>query len=126
RGRLGDRLRARQPGVGSAPRVAAQQERAVAGDRTGYSRAGVGAAVNKIGVRARFPQNSLPAVLRGGNRALTPIFLSSIFLLLSSLAQAQGCGVIDPELRGSYAGPCVNGLAEGRGSAVGTAEYRGE
>jgi len=34
--------------------------------------------------------------------------------------------VIDPELRGSYAGPCVNGLAEGQGVAAGTAEYRGE
>jgi hypothetical protein len=64
--------------------------------------------------------------LRGGNRALTPIFLFPIFLLLSSVAQAQQCGVIDPELRGSYAGPCVNGLAEGQGTASGTAEYRGE
>jgi hypothetical protein len=49
-----------------------------------------------------------------------------IFLLLSSLAAAQECRVVDPELRGSYAGACVNGLAEGQGSASGTAEYRGE
>lgn len=33
--------------------------------------------------------------------------------------------MLDPELQASYAGPCVNGLAEGVGSAVGSAEYRG-
>ena len=51
-----------------------------------------------------------------------PVFL----LLLPALAQAQECGVVDPELQGSYAGPCVNGLAEGQGRAAGTAEFRGE
>lgn len=35
--------------------------------------------------------------------------------------------MLDPELQGIYAGPCVNGLAEGVGHAVGAAaEYRGE
>ena len=35
------------------------------------------------------------------------------------------CKVIDPELQGSYAGPCVNGLAQGEGYATGIATYRG-
>jgi hypothetical protein len=34
--------------------------------------------------------------------------------------------VLDPELQGSYSGPCVGGLAEGQGVATGTAEYRGD
>jgi len=55
------------------------------------------------------------------NRALTPIFL---LLFCTSLA-AQDCKVLDPELRGAYAGPCRDGLAEGEGEARGTAEYRG-
>ena len=80
--------------------------------------------MSKIGVRARFPQNRLPAILRGGNRALTPILLAAI--LLAGSVHAQECRVLDPELQASYAGPCVNGLAEGYGSAAGTAEYRGE
>lgn len=49
-----------------------------------------------------------------------PIFL---VLLLPSLAFA--CKVLDPELQGGYAGPCVNGLAQGEGSASGIATYRG-
>lgn len=40
-------------------------------------------------------------------------------------AQA-GCAVLDPELQGSYEGGCVNGKAEGRGTAKGTAAYVGE
>lgn len=62
-------------------------------------------------------------------RALTPIFnrgLSLIFLFfLASAVRAENCRVIDPELQGSYSGPCVNGLAEGVGSASGTASYHG-
>jgi len=51
-------------------------------------------------------------------------------LLLGSLgfcvhAQTQSCRVLDPELQGHYEGPCVEGLAEGEGSARGIAEYRG-
>lgn len=56
-----------------------------------------------------------------GNWALTPIFLA----LFALPAFAQTCRVVDPELQASYAGPCVNGLAEGEGSAIGTAEYSG-
>lgn len=33
--------------------------------------------------------------------------------------------MIDPELQDSYAGPCVNGLAEGEGRASGVASYVG-
>jgi hypothetical protein len=54
-------------------------------------------------------------------RGLTPIFL-----FLSFAAVAQECKVLDPELQGSYAGSCKDGLAEGSGQAQGTAEYRGE
>jgi hypothetical protein len=50
-----------------------------------------------------------------------PIFL----VLLALSAPALACKVIDPELQGSYAGPCVNGLAEGEGYATGIATYRG-
>ena len=53
--------------------------------------------------------------------ALTPILL-----LLAGLAHAQQCRVLDPELQAEYAGGCVNGLAQGMGSARGRAEYRGE
>lgn len=58
------------------------------------------------------------------NRALTLTFL--VLLALPGTLAAQACRVLDPELQNVYAGPCVNGLAEGFGSAVGTAEYRGE
>jgi hypothetical protein len=34
--------------------------------------------------------------------------------------------VLDPELQSNYSGPCVNGLAEGRGRASGSADYSGE
>ena len=53
-------------------------------------------------------------------RALSPI------LLLASVAHAQQCRVLDPELQEAYAGPCVNGLAQGMGYARGRAEYTGE
>jgi hypothetical protein len=49
-----------------------------------------------------------------------------VFLLLAGVAHAQGCKVVDPELQAYYAGPCVNGLAEGRGIAEGTAHYEGK
>jgi hypothetical protein len=57
--------------------------------------------------------------------------VSRLLLLIALLAfggglNAQQCQVLDPELQQSYAGLCVSGLAEGIGSAVGTAEYRGE
>ena len=52
-------------------------------------------------------------------------YLVLFFLLFSLPAAAQDCGVLDPELKGYYAGPCKDGLAEGEGVARGTAEYRG-
>ena len=65
---------------------------------------------------------SEPNFLAQMNRALTPIFLLLVF---SSPAQAQTCRVLDPELLRAYSGPCVNGFAEGEGTASGVAEYRG-
>ena len=57
-------------------------------------------------------------------RALTPILALGIATLApNSWAQ---CRVLDPELQSSYSGPCVNGLAEGRGVAAGSATYEGE
>ena len=51
-------------------------------------------------------------------------------ILLLTLAftslRAEACEVLDPELQSSYSGPCVNGLAEGRGRASGRADYSGE
>jgi hypothetical protein len=41
-------------------------------------------------------------------------------------AFGENCRVLDPELQAFYSGPCVNGLAEGRGMAQGTAAYEGE
>lgn len=46
--------------------------------------------------------------------------------MLAASVQAQTCWVHDAELRGGYAGPCVNGLAEGFGTATGSADYRGD
>jgi hypothetical protein len=34
--------------------------------------------------------------------------------------------VLDPELQEFYAGPCINGLAEGHGIARGSAQYEGD
>lgn len=39
--------------------------------------------------------------------------------------EGVSCRVLDPELQGTYSGPCVYGLAEGRGEAVGKARYEG-
>jgi hypothetical protein len=41
-------------------------------------------------------------------------------------ADHPACRVFDPELRDSYTGSCLNGLAEGKGEASGTARYEGE
>jgi hypothetical protein len=59
---------------------------------------------------------------RVANLALTLIALA----LVPVAAMAQECKVLDPELQGSYAGPCKDGLAEGVGQAQGSAEYHGE
>jgi hypothetical protein len=44
----------------------------------------------------------------------------------AGLVHAQACRVLDAELQDGHAGPCLNGLAEGYGSAVGTAQYVGD
>jgi hypothetical protein len=49
----------------------------------------------------------------------------SLFAFVFFVEAQAACRVIDPELQESYAGECVNGLAEGFGYASGTAEYRG-
>jgi hypothetical protein len=56
----------------------------------------------------------------------TSPFVLAALLVAPAIALAQGCRVLDPELQDTYAGPCVNGLAEGMGSAFGKAEYHGE
>lgn len=48
-----------------------------------------------------------------------------VMVLLLGTVNPQQCKVVDAELQGSYAGPCVDGLADGIGGAVGSAEYRG-
>jgi hypothetical protein len=57
-----------------------------------------------------------------GRTGIACVVLALVFV---PLALAETCRVIDPELQGGYAGPCVNGLAEGEGSALGTAQYQG-
>ena len=39
--------------------------------------------------------------------------------------RSANCVVLDPELQGRYFGGCKDGLAEGYGQAIGTAEYKG-
>lgn len=59
----------------------------------------------------------LAALLRGG--------VLCVFALAGTSAYA--CRVLDPELQGRYEGGCsADGLAEGRGVAVGVATYEGE
>jgi hypothetical protein len=50
----------------------------------------------------------------------------TIFVAVAFQVEAEQCRVLDPELQGSYSGGCVNGLAEGKGTASGTASYEGE
>lgn len=51
--------------------------------------------------------------------------VAALFLIAALPVFAQDCKVLDPELQASYTGPCVNWLAEGEGSARGSAEYQG-
>ena len=46
-------------------------------------------------------------------------------LSLITGARAQSCRVLDPELQESYEGRCVDGYAEGSGTAKGLAHYTG-
>ena len=52
--------------------------------------------------------------------------VAAVLLFATFTASAQTCKVLDPELQSSYSGPCLNGLAEGRGTAQGIAAYEGE
>lgn len=52
-------------------------------------------------------------------------FLMTALVAIAGHAYAE-CRVLDPELQEMYVGPCVDGLAEGRGRASGVAEYEGE
>ncbi|HEX2825353.1 MAG TPA: hypothetical protein VHP37_03330 [Burkholderiales bacterium] len=52
--------------------------------------------------------------------------VSFIVAMSSALAQSPACKVLDPELRGSYSGGCIGGLAQGKGEARGIATYVGE
>lgn len=51
--------------------------------------------------------------------------LFGLMLLVAGPVLAADCRVMDPELQGAYAGPCVNGLAQGEGTAQGSAHYTG-
>lgn len=53
---------------------------------------------------------------------------TALFVIASgaALAQAPSCKVLDPELQGGYSGGCVDGYAQGKGEARGTAAYAGE
>ncbi len=55
------------------------------------------------------------------------IFFIYVFLLLAAAPGAQtNCRVLVPELSGSYAGECRNGLAHGAGTASGLDTYTGQ
>jgi hypothetical protein len=54
------------------------------------------------------------------------VLLLCLLPLGSAALAAEACRVIDPELQRQYAGPCVEGLAQGNGVAVGAARYSGD
>ena len=54
------------------------------------------------------------------------VLLLCVLPLGSAALAAEACRVIDPELQGQYTGPCVEGLAQGNGVAVGAARYTGD
>jgi len=57
--------------------------------------------------------------------AMAATFGSILWAAQPALAD-EDCRVLDPELQGPYRGPCVNGLAQGKGVASGAATYEGE
>jgi len=61
-------------------------------------------------------------MLKAGCRAA----LIAALAMISIPAWAQACRVLDAQLQGGYTGPCVDGLAEGKGVASGIASYKGE
>lgn len=65
--------------------------------------------------------NCMLAVHRNAARAIA----CSVFALALSCQARAGCSVLDPELQGTYAGGCKDGMADGWGEAAGSAEYKG-
>jgi hypothetical protein len=49
-----------------------------------------------------------------------------LVILCAGAAQAADCTVHDQDLQGTYAGGCIDGLAQGSGVAQGRDEYRGD
>lgn len=54
-----------------------------------------------------------------------PLFVLALLAGPAAAADPVSCRVIDPELRGTYVGDCVDDLAEGTGQASGKARYEG-
>lgn len=54
------------------------------------------------------------------------IFLVNFLLICQLSASQEKCKVLKPELEGSYKGKCKNGLANGKGLAIGTDRYEGQ
>lgn len=65
-----------------------------------------------------------------GNIPMANSVTLSLVILFSLLAisvySQQTCKVLKPEIAGSYEGKCKNGLASGRGTAVGADRYEGQ
>jgi hypothetical protein len=57
---------------------------------------------------------------------LFPALFSVLFLVTgNSYSQDSGCKVLMPSISGTYNGKCKNGLAQGKGIALGTDKYEG-
>ena len=56
------------------------------------------------------------------------IFLLSLLFVSGSLNlfSQESCNVLKPEIAGTYEGKCKNGLAHGKGLAIGTDRYEGQ
>ena len=52
--------------------------------------------------------------------------MTLLFACCAPAMAADACKVMDPELQGAYSGPCVEGLAQGKGAASGKARYTGD
>lgn len=51
---------------------------------------------------------------------------TALFSFLKVTGQTGDCKVLIPEISGTYVGDCKNGLAHGRGTAIGTDRYEGQ
>jgi len=57
------------------------------------------------------------------------LFFSAVLALtvvVSEIYAQETCKVLLPQISGSYTGSCKNGLADGKGEALGTDQYKGE